>query len=347
MFDIEHKSCFIIAEAGSNWKSGTYDQDMERTEKLIKKAKESGADAIKFQTYSSKTVYVDDAGTSDYLSDIGIKEKINELFDNFSMPHKMIPEISKMCRNEDIMFMSTPFSIDDAVAIDPFVKIHKIASYEINHVRLLEFIAKTGKPVILSTGACDYDDIEFGIKCLQDNGCKDITLLQCTSAYPCEIKSLNLKVIPELIKKYGFSVGLSDHSEDPTLAPTLAVTLGAKVIEKHFTLNKELQGPDHKFALEPNELKLMINSIRNAEKAQGDGNKRVLDVEQELKQFASRSIQTIKDIKKGEELIENYNFQVLRPGKRKRGLSAKNLLMLNNKHAISDIKKGDGITDFY
>jgi N-acetylneuraminate synthase len=338
--------CFIIAEAGSNWKCGSYEEDLDQAKKLIRIASSAGADAIKFQTYKSKTVYVENAGKSSYLSKNGIDENINDLFDHLSMPYKMIPEIAEFCKEEKIAFMSTPFSVEDASEIDPFVKIHKIASFEINHVKLLEFLAKTGKPIILSTGASDYEDIKFAIKCLKDNGCNDLTLLQCTSEYPCMLESLNLKTIPEMRIKFNVPVGFSDHSKDPVIGPVSAVALGATIVEKHFTLNKNLDGPDHKFAINPEELELMVRSIRDIEKTFGEKEKKIIDAEKELRQFATRSIQAIKDIKKGEKLIAGHNFEILRPGNKKRGLPGRYFSEVNNRYATMDIMKGDGIIEF-
>jgi len=172
---------FIIAEAGSNWKCGTYEEDLEQASKLIKIAAEKGADAVKFQTYKAKTTYVTDAGKSQYLLKKGIKKDINEIFAGLSMPYEMIPELNKLCAHQKIIFMSTPFSVSDAKQIDPFVSIHKLASFEINHVRLLEFLAKTGKPILISTGASTYDEIDFAVDFITRGGNNQIVLLQCTT----------------------------------------------------------------------------------------------------------------------------------------------------------------------
>jgi len=142
---------FIIAEAGSNWKCGTYEDDLKQAKELISVAANCGADAVKFQTYRSETTYVSEAGSSNYLSKHGINENINKIFDNLSMPYEMIPELANYAKNKHIEFMSSPFSVNDAKEIDPFVSIHKLASFEINHVRLIEFLAKTNKPLIIST----------------------------------------------------------------------------------------------------------------------------------------------------------------------------------------------------
>jgi len=134
---------FVIAEAGSNWKCGTYEEDLKRSRELIKIASRAGADVVKFQTYRSETVYVPNAGKSDYLSKHGINENINDIFEHLSMPYEMIPELSRYCEQKDIMFMSTPFSVQDAKEVDSYVQIHKVASFEINHLRLLEYLAST------------------------------------------------------------------------------------------------------------------------------------------------------------------------------------------------------------
>ena len=340
---LDSSRVFVIAEAGSNWKAGSYNEDIKRATKLIGIASECGADAVKFQTFRTNTVYVPNAGNSDYLKKSGIKKSINKIFENAEMPYEMLKELSEYCDKKDIQFMSTPFSVEDAKAINPHVKVHKVASYEINHVRLLEYLAKTRKPIILSTGASNYDEIDFAVNLLKKHHVNEYALLQCTTKYPAPLESLNLSTIPEMEKRYKISIGLSDHSLDPIIGPIIAVGLGAKIIEKHFTLDKNLAGPDHKFALNPVELKKMIQSIRSAEKTFGDGKKRVLDVEIELRDFAVRRIQATKDIKKGERFKEGYNMDVLRPGNRTKGADSRFLLKINGKKSKRSIKSGDGV----
>jgi N-acetylneuraminate synthase len=337
---------FVIAEAGSNWKCGTLEQDLARAEELIKTAAKTGADAVKFQTYRPETIYAQSAGKSKYLSEYGINQDINDLFEYLSMPYEMIPQLHHYCKREGIMFMSTPFSVSDAKEVDPFVEIHKVASYEINHIRLLEFLAETKKPILISTGASTYPEIDFAVNLLKKNGNDTLGLLQCTSKYPCPVEALNLEVIPKMKSRYNLTIGLSDHSMDPVVAPLLAIGYGAMIIEKHFTLDKNLPGPDHPFALEPDELGLMIKSIRMAEKAKGSGIKEILKEELELQKFAKRSIQAIRDISKGEILQEGINFEVLRPGNNSRGLEPRFLSEVNGKKATKDIKSGEGITDY-
>jgi len=338
---------FVIAEVGSNWKCGSYDEDIRRAEDLIRVAAKAGADAVKFQTFRSESVYAFNAGKSDYLTQHGIKQNINEIFDFLSMPYEMIPELNDICRKHNILFMSTPFSVQDAMKIDPYVKLHKIASYEINHVRLLEFLATTKKPILISTGASTFTEIDFAVNLLKKQNVSDIVLMQCTAKYPASIESLNLSVIPSMKSRYSLTMGLSDHSIDPILGPLLAMGYGATVIEKHFTLDRNLPGPDHPFALIPKELTLMIETIRKADKAKGNGKKEILSEEKELRLFATRSIQATKNISKGEILVEGENFDVLRPGNRKRGSEARFLNKINKKRSATEIKKGEGITDYY
>lgn len=337
---------FIIAEAGSNWKCGSYNDDLKRARELIKTAAKAGADAVKFQTFKSENVYVPNAGKSKYLAEHGIEENISDVFGYLSMPYEMIPELAQYCEQENIMFMSTPFSVQDAKHVDPYVQIHKIASYEINHVRLLEFLAETKKPILISTGASTYTEIDFAVDLIKKKGNSKIGLLQCTSKYPCSMDALNLFAIPQMKLRYNVPVGLSDHSIEPIIGPVLAVGLGATIIEKHFTLDRNLAGPDNRFALVPNELKLMVQSIRKADMAKGSGNKEILKEELELRLFATRSIQAIKNISKGEVLREGYNFDILRPGSRSRGMEAKLLNEVNGKRAKKDIKSGEGITEY-
>ena len=337
---------FIIAEAGSNWKSGSYEEDLEQAKKLIKIASNSGADAVKFQTYRADTVYAYNAGNSNYLAEQGINKEINEIFEYLSMPYEMISELSQICNDEKIIFMSTPFSVEDAKQIDPFVSLHKIASFEINHVRLIEFLSKTEKPILISTGASTFDEIDFAVNLIKNNKNNEIGLLQCTSKYPAPIESLNLSAIPKMKERYNIPIGLSAHSVEPLIGPLTAVGLGATIIEKHFTLDKNLTGPDHSFAITPQELELMVKSIRQADKTKGNGKKMILDEEQELLLFAKRRIQAIKDIRKGDILKEGFNFEVLRPGNRIRGLEPRFLDKINGTKSTKDVLKGDGITEF-
>ena len=336
---------FIIAEAGSNWKCGTTDEDLLQAKNLIRIAAKSGADAVKFQVYRPETTYASNPGKSDYLTKTGYVNNIDKIFSEHAMPYEMIPKLSEFCKEEKIMFMATPFSVNDAKMIDKYVSVHKIASFEINHVRLIDFLAETKKPIIISTGASTFDEIDFCVKRIQSKGNNQIILMQCTSKYPCPLNSLNLSVIPEMKSRYNIPIGFSDHSVEPLIAPLLAVGLGATVIEKHFTLDRNLPGPDHAFAIIPSELDSMVNSIRSVKSALGTGKKEILEVENELRSFATRSIQAIVNMKKGDILVEGKNFDVLRPGKNTRGIEPRFLESIIGKKINRDIKQGEGITE--
>ncbi|HLA42538.1 MAG TPA: N-acetylneuraminate synthase family protein, partial [Aggregatilineales bacterium] len=328
---------FIIAEAGSNWRMGTPARDMAMGRALIDVAVEAGADAVKFQTYRSHTVYVKNAGESDYLAEAGIKQDIISIFDDLSMPYEMVGELAADCESKNILFMSSPFSIDDFNAVDPYTIFHKIASYEISHIRLLEAAAKSGKPLVLSTGASNHADIRYAVDYFYDCGGKDLVLMQCTAKYPAPLDTLALRVLPELRSTYGVPVGLSDHSEDPVIGPAGAVALGASVIEKHYTLDKRLPGPDHAFAVTPEGLKQLVRAVRDMEQALGTSEKDVQPAEEELYLFARRSVQATKAILKGETLQEGVNIDILRPGKQKPGLHPKYLSEIEGKKATRDI----------
>jgi len=334
---------FVIAEAGSNWIIDEQKKNLVTAKKLINTAAQCGADAIKFQVFRPNLIYVSNAGKSNYLKKSGIHEDINSMFTNLAIPYDVLGEINDYCKREQIEFMASAFSVQDAREINKFVQRHKIASYEINHVRLLEYLSTTKKPIIVSTGASNYSEIDFAINFLKDRNVKKISLLQCTAKYPTDFNDLNLNVISQFKSKYRLPVGLSDHSLDPVIGPLIAVGLGARIIEKHFTLDKNSFGPDHKFSLNPKELRIMINNIRNAEKTFGDENKHVLDIEKELRKFATRKIQAIQDIKKGDVLVEGKNFDILRPGERSDGADARFLFDIIGKKVNKNIKKGDGI----
>jgi sialic acid synthase SpsE len=337
-------SVFIIAEAGSNWRMGSPSRDAAMARELVDAAKLAGADAVKFQTFRVRDLYVENAGPSEYLSAAGIRSSVNELLAELEMPYELVADIAAYAVAMDVEFMSTAFSPADVAAVDPHVKRHKVASYEVNHVELLEAVAATGKPIILSTGAATMDDIEFGLRMLREAGAADVTLMQCTASYPAPPDSLNLSAIPALREAFGVPVGLSDHSRDPVVGPVAAVALGAVCIEKHFTLDNRLPGPDHRFAITADELVDMVTAIRTAEAAMGTGIKRVLDAERELRDFAVRSIQARTDIQVGEALVRGENIDVLRPGKRRRGLHPGRMTELQGRKAARPISAGDGVT---
>lgn len=334
---------FIIAEAGSNWRMGSPSKDLVMAKLLIKLAAEAGADAIKFQVYRPETVYVANAGTSDYLSDAGIKEDIRDIFANLSMPYEMIPELADECRKCNILFMATAFSPADFAAIDPFVPIHKIASYEIGHIHLLELAAKSKKPIFMSTGAANEDEIAWSVNFLKSHHCGPLSLLQCCACYPAKPSTLNLRAIKWLKERFKVNVGFSDHSRNPIIAPIAAVALGATIIEKHFTLDNSLPGPDHAFAITPNELKDMVHAIRQTQLMLGSSIKIVDESEQELRSYSRRGLQALCDINIGDIFQENKNFAILRPGKQSLGVHPGLLSEIIGKPSKRHIPAGSGL----
>jgi N-acetylneuraminate synthase len=340
----EYDETYVVAEAGSNWHIGDDPKaNKEMAFRLIDIAKESGANAIKFQVYRPETIYVKNAGQSDYLATAGIHQDIQEIFTQSAMPYPLIKELAEYCKSVEIDFMATAFSPDDFDQINPYVKVHKIASYEIGHIRLLEKAAESGKPVFMSTGAANEGEIKWAVDFYKKHGGKDLTLLQCTAQYPAEVQSMNLLAIPWLKHRFKLPVGLSDHSRHPTCAPVAAVALGATVIEKHFTYDNQLPGPDHAFALTPPELKEMVHAIRRTEAMLGSGVKVIQDEERELRAFARRGIQAIKDIHKGDVFKEGFNMAILRPGKRMQGVHPKHIDEVEGKIAKRTIPMGDGV----
>ena len=333
----------VIAEAGSNWRMGTPRRDRAMARALIDVAAEAGADCVKFQTYRPETVYVANAGHSDYLAEAGVKEDISDIFADLAMPYEMLEDLAEHCRRAGIGFMSTGFSPADFRAIDPHVAVHKIASYEISHLRLIDLAARSGKPLVLSTGAADPDDIAWAVERFHAQGGRDLCLLQCTAKYPAPLSSIHLAALDWLRRRFGVPVGLSDHSRDPITAPVAAVALGARCVEKHYTLHNALPGPDHPFALTGDELKVMVAKIREAEQVIGQGAKRVQAEEAELAAFARRGIQALRPIAKGEVLREGVTMAILRPGKRHPGAHPRLIEEMEGRRATRDIAAGDGL----
>lgn len=338
--DDTSESVLIIAEAGSNWRMGNYRNDLIMAKRMIALAAEAKADVVKFQVFRPETIYVKNAGN---LETYGIEESMQELFSDIMMPYEMIAELYEVCRQAGISFMATPFSPVDFAAVDPFVERHKIASYELNHPQLLALAAKSKKPLLLSTGASTEEEIAWAVDTFYQQGGRDLTLLQCTACYPAPPESMNLGILPWLKQRFQVQVGLSDHSENPIIAAVMAVALGARVIEKHFTLDKLLPGPDHPFAITPNELKELVAAIRLAEQMKRGYVKEVHPSELQLRNFARRGIQAIQAIPPGAVFREGENIAILRPGQQPLGIHPKFLPQIEGKKAAHAIPLGQGI----
>lgn len=326
--------CYVIAEAGSN-----HNGEWALAERLIDVAANAGADAVKFQLFRADRMYPRGAGTADYLGD---ETDIFEIIARMELPEPWLPKLAAHCSKRGIEFLATPFDEPSADALDPFVARFKIASYELTHDPLLHHVGSKGKPIIMSTGAAELDEIRHALDVLRETGAGEITLLQCTAAYPARLEALNVGALVELRELFSVRVGLSDHSEDPVIAPVVAVGAGASVIEKHFTLDRGLPGPDHRFAIEPDDLERMVAAIRDAELARGSGRKRVHDDEQELREFARRSIFAIRDVGIGDTLDQS-TIGVLRSGKKRPGLPPSRYDELLGRRAARAIRAGDPV----
>lgn len=327
---------FIVAEAGSN-----HDRDYGQALALIDVAAEAGADAVKFQSFEAARLYPRSAGQCSYLDS---PESIYDIVDRIAMPAAWIPGLAAHCERRGVAFMSTVFDERAAAVVDPHVQVHKIASYELTHTPLVRAVARLGKPVIVSTGAASLDEVREVVRTIEEEGNRRIVICQCTAKYPAPLEALNLKAIPALREATGCLVGLSDHSREPILAPVAAVALGACLIEKHFTLRNDLPGPDHRFAVEPAELRRMVDAVRDAERAVGDGIKRVHDVEHELRTFARRSIFTTRAVRRGERLGES-SIAVLRCGDRGFGLPPSAYELVIGRVAVRDLPADVPVTD--
>ena len=295
-----NKKTFIIAEAGAN-----HNRDFNLALKLIDAAKESGSDAVKFQTYSSETLY------SKHTPDFAGYKNLPKLIKEIELPREWQKDLKQYCDQKGIEFMSTPF---DEEAVDQLVQLGvkrlKIAGFESTDPRFVDMVASTGLPLIISAGIGFEHHHLTNIRKVVSRYNNDVTLLHCNNAYPTPNEEINLKTIPFLIDTTNYRIGLSDHTES-TLTPALAVAMGATVIEKHYTLDKKLPGPDHPFALNPEELNEMVKNIRDAEKMIGTIKQKYSSSETNFVK-ARRSVVAKANIKKGEILTEE-NLTTKRP----------------------------------
>ena len=301
-------SVYIIAEAGVNH-NGSFDLAC----RMIDAAKKAGVDCIKFQTFNSRNLVTRDARKAEYQQKTTGDSSQEEMLKKLELTHDEFLALKKHCDAIGIRFLSTPFeleSIDFLNTIDmPF---WKIPSGEITNYPYLLAIAKTGKPVVMSTGMCEMDEIGAAIKVLKENGTKDIKLLHCNTEYPTPFEDVNLRAMRTMRDTFGLEVGYSDHTPGIEV-PIAAVAMGATIIEKHFTLDRNMEGPDHKASLEPDELAAMVRAIRNVEVALGTGTKEPSDSEKKNIAIARKSLVAAKKIRKG-ELLTAENLTAKRPG---------------------------------
>ena len=298
----------IIAEAGVN-----HNGSVDLAKRLVDRAKECGADIVKFQTARLGSLVTKFAPMAAYQKEnTGIEESQKNMLSRLLLSFEDFLGLSEYCRNAGIKFLSTPFDIDSIHFLNSLQDIWKIPSGEITNYPYLVEIARTGKDIILSTGMSTLDEVDAALEVLKVNGAGKITLLHCTTDYPASPEDVNLRAMLTMKEHCGCPVGYSDHTQGIEVS-VAAVALGAEVIEKHFTLDKTMEGPDHKASLEPDELKAMVRAVRNIEKALGDGLKIPSDSEKVNIAVARKSIVAMKDIRKG-EAFTNKNLTTKRPG---------------------------------
>ncbi|MHA7829961.1 MAG: pseudaminic acid synthase [Flagellimonas sp.] len=332
-FEINETSpCFIIAELSAN-----HNGDIEIAKKTIIAAKEAGANAIKLQTYTPDTLTIDCDNEYFQIHEgtLWDGKTLYELYGEAYTPWEWHEELFKLAKSEGMICFSSPF---DKSAVDFLeelnVPAYKIASFEIQDIPLIEYAASKNKPMIMSTGIANLEDIQLAIDACHKMGNREIILLKCTSSYPAPLELANLKTIPDLKERFNVKVGFSDHTYG-SLAPTVAVTLGARVIEKHFILDKSIGGPDADFSLDVNEFKDMVDKVRDTERLLGTVSYEISEKVKKNRKFA-RSLFLVSDVKAGERITEN-NVKSIRPGY---GMHPKYLNKILGKTFSQDIERG-------
>lgn len=305
----EGEPCFIIAEAGVN-----HNGDVSLAKKLIDVAKESGADAVKFQTFRAEEVVTMSAEKAPYQKEAtGTEGSQIDMIKKLELSETDFRDLFAYARLKGIILLSSPFDKGSVDLLDQLgVPAFKIPSGEITNFGLLRHIARKRKPIIISTGMSTSGEVEEALEVIRKEGVEDIILLHCVSCYPARIGDMNLRVMGTLRRVFKLPVGLSDHTLGTTI-PIAAAALGASVIEKHFTLDKDLPGPDHRASLEPEELKQSVKAIHQVELAIGDGKRRLTAEEERIKKLVRRSIVAKADIPKGTIITEEM-LDIKRPG---------------------------------
>ncbi|TQI70415.1 pseudaminic acid synthase [Gramella sp. Hel_I_59] len=333
--EINEKSpCFIIAELSAN-----HNGNIETAIETIKAAKRAGADAIKLQTYTADTMTID-CDKDDFIIKGTIWEgkNLHKLYQEAYTPWEWHKKLIDTAEEEGLICFSSPF---DKSAVDFLEKLnvpaYKIASFEITDIPLIEYTASKGKPVIISTGIAEKEDIELALEACKRMGNLDIALLKCTSSYPAPIEEANMLMIKDLAERYKVVSGLSDHTIGSTV-PIVATSLGAKIIEKHFILDRSVGGPDSSFSMNEEEFTIMVKAVRDAESAIGDVDYSLTEKQKKGRNF-SRSLYVVENIRKG-ELFTEKNIRSIRPGY---GLHPKYYSSLLGKEAKSNLERGTAL----
>ncbi len=323
---------YVIAEVSAN-----HNQDFGQAVSIVHAAKDCGADAVKLQTYTPDTITMDsDAeqfriGTNTVWSG----RKLYDLYGEAYMPWDWQPKLKAIANDLGMACFSSPFDATAVAFLESMdVPAYKIASFEVVDLPLIECVARTGKPVIISTGMATIQEIGEAVACVRAAANSQVALLKCTSAYPAPPGEMNLRAIPDIAKRFKTPVGLSDHTLGITV-PIAAVSLGACIVEKHFTLSRDTPGPDSSFSLEPSEFKEMVTAIRTAEAALGSVVYQISEREEASRVFR-RSLFVVKDVSAGETFTPE-NVRSIRPGY---GLAPKHLSVVLGQRATTDLKRG-------
>lgn len=321
---------YVIAEAGDN-----HNGSFELALKLVDAAKAAGADCVKFQTFRTEEVISTRAEKAEYQkASTGTDESQYEMVKKLELSFDQFRQIKAYCDTVGIRFLSTPFDIPSVRFLREMdMPFWKIPSGEITNLPYLLEIARTKKPVVMSTGMCEMEEIQAALDVLRENGTPKITLLHCNTEYPTPFGDANLRAMASIRERFGVEVGYSDHTLGIE-ASIAAAALGASIIEKHFTLDKTMEGPDHQASLEPSELKALVAGIRHVEAALGDGVKRPSPSERKNIEIARKSIVARQAIRRGEPLTEE-NLAVKRPGS---GVSPMQWFEVLGTHAVRDFQ---------
>ena len=328
----QNESTFIIAELSAN-----HLQNFDLAVDTIKAMKKSGADAVKLQTYTPDTMTIDSDNEYFQINQgtLWDGKTLYQLYQEAYTPWEWQPKLKKIAEELGLICFSSPF---DNTAVDFLeemnVPAYKVASFEITDIPLIKYIASKGKPVIISTGIATLADIEEAVHACRRMGNDQIVLLKCTSAYPAPLEEVNLRTIPNLADTFNTVVGLSDHTLGVSV-PMASVALGAKIIEKHFIIDRKMGGPDAAFSMEPDEFRSMVEAVREVEKALGSVNYDLTEKTKKSREF-SRSLFVAKDIKAGETFTEK-NIRSIRPGF---GIHPRYFNQIIGKKARTDIIKG-------
>lgn len=318
----------IIAEAGVN-----HNGDFNMAMQLIDAAAEAGADAVKFQLFDPDEICGDDSPLASYQGKTESSQK--EMLRRLTLPRDAYENLKRHAETKGLLFIVTPFDVASAQYLATLgVRVLKIPSGEITNIPFLKAVAALGLPVILSTGTSSMDEVEEAVRIFTDAG-TDLAILHCTSSYPTPFDQVNLRAMQTLAEKFSTPVGLSDHTEGVAV-PIAAVALGATIIEKHFTLDRTLPGPDHKASVEPEELRQMVNGIRAVEQAMGSAEKKRQPAEQDTAAVARRSVVAARDLKVGDVLTKDM-LAIKRPGT---GIPPKEIDRTVGRVMAKDVKAG-------